>query len=472
MSILSSSDPQNEQLFSSSVISFIKKFHVIKLLRKCGFRKDKGISLFSLFLYILSNVFRDRSLYMQLDTNSFHENFSKNSYYRFMRNVHINWLRFTTLLSAQIINGHLRPLTSDQRADYFVVDDSYFARTGYKKTELVAKVFDHVSMTYKKGFRMMTLGWTDGCSFMPINSVLLSSQKSKNMIGKNKVIDQRTIAGKRRMLARAKGTDVMISLIDQAMQAGHQAKYVLFDSWFSSPHQIVQLKQRKLDVIAMVKVSSKIKYEFEGERKNIKQIYRSCRKRRGRSRYLLSIPVKVGRQDKDGAEIDARIVCVKNRANRKDWLAIICTDMSLSEAEIIRIYGKRWDIEVFFKTCKSYLKLSKEYHGLSYDALTAHVAVVFTRYMLMSVAKRDDEDERTLGELFYYMVDELADIAFSHSMQLITEAMLASVQKFFHASDEQIAEFTADFISRLPEYMQELLKNNDLTAKNSIEVPS
>lgn len=50
--------------------------------------------------------------------------------------------------------------------------------------------------------------------------------------------------------------------------------------------------------------------------------------------------------------------------------------------------------------------------------------------------------------------------------------MLASVQKVFHASDEQIAEFTADFISRLPEYMQELLKNNDLTAKNSIEVPS
>ncbi len=389
-----------------------------------------------------------------------------------MRNVHINWLRFTTLLSAQIINGHLRPLISDQRADCFVVDDSYFARTGYKKTELVAKVFDHVSMTYKKGFRMMTLGWTDVCSFMPINSVLLSSQKSKNMIGENKVIDQRTIAGKRRMLARAKGTDVMISLIDQAMQVGHQAKYVLFDSWFSSPHQIVQLKQRKLDVIAMVKVSSKIKYEFEGERKNIKQIYRSCRKRRGRSRYLLSIPVKVGRQDKDDAEIDARIVCVKNRANRKDWLAIICTDMSLSEAEIIRIYGKRWDIEVFFKTCKSYLKLSKEYHGLSYDALTAHVAVVFTRYMLMSVAKRDDEDERTLGELFYYMVDELADITFSHSMQLITEAMLASVQKVFHASDEQIAEFTADFISRLPEYMQELLKNNDLTAKNSIEVPS
>ncbi|AXI15171.1 hypothetical protein BC336_1095 [Lactobacillus delbrueckii subsp. bulgaricus] len=51
--------------------------------------------------------------------------------------------------------------------------------------------------------------------------------------------------------------------------------------------------------------------------------------------------------------------------------------MTIDENEIIRIYGKRWDIEVFFKTCKSFLKLGTEYHGLSYDALTAHTAFVF-----------------------------------------------------------------------------------------------
>ncbi|EGD26474.1 transposase [Lactobacillus delbrueckii] len=74
--------------------------------------------------------------------------------------------------------------------------------------------------------------------------------------------------------------------------------------------------------------------------------------------------------------------------------------MTIDENEIIRIYGKRWDIEVFFKTCKSFLKLGTEYHGLSYDALTAHTAFVFLRYMFMSVEKRDDEDDRTMGELF------------------------------------------------------------------------
>ena len=36
--------------------------------------------------------------------------------------------------------------------------------------------------------------------------------------------------------------------------------------------------------------------------------------------------------------------------------------------------------------------------------------------MLLSVAKRNDEDMRTLGELFYMMVEEVADMTFNKSM--------------------------------------------------------
>lgn len=70
---------------------------------------------------------------------------------------------------------------------------------------------------------------------------------------------------------------------------------------------------------------------------------------------------------------------------KKDWVAFICTNPDLSEEEIIRIYGKRWKIEVFFKTCKSYLNLVGECHSLSYDSLTAHVAIVFARYMMIAL---------------------------------------------------------------------------------------
>ncbi|MCD5457655.1 transposase, partial [Lactobacillus delbrueckii subsp. bulgaricus] len=58
----------------------------------------------------------------------------------------------------------------------------------------------------------------------------------------------------------------------------------------------------------------------------------------------------------------------------------------------------------------SFLKLGTEYHGLSYDALTAHTAFVFLRYMFMSVEKRDDEDDRAIGELFSTLSQVLSTI--------------------------------------------------------------
>lgn len=47
---------------------------------------------------------------------------------------------------------------------------------------------------------------------------------------------------------------------------------------------------------------------------------------------------------------------------------------------------------------------------MSYEALTAHVAIVFMRYMMLAAQKRDNEDERTLGVLFYLAIDEMADL--------------------------------------------------------------
>lgn len=202
-----------------------------------------------------------------------------------------------------------------------------------------------------------------------------------------------------------------------------------------------------MDAIAMIKRSSKIQYIYNEEKLNIKQIFNKEKKRQGRSRYLLFVKVKA-----DG--VDAKIVCVKNRNNRKDWIAIICTNTDLSEEEIISIYGKRWDIEVFFKTCKSFLKLGKEYHGLSYDALTAHVAIVFTRYMMLAVQKRDNEDERTLGELFYLAIDEMADISFSESMLILIEAMRNSMKEIIYATDKQLVKILAVFLNKLPSFMK------------------
>ena len=56
----------------------------------------------------------------------------------------------------------------------FIVDDSLFSRTSCKKTELGSKVFDHTDMHFKKGFRMLTLSWSDGNTLIPVNSCHVS----------------------------------------------------------------------------------------------------------------------------------------------------------------------------------------------------------------------------------------------------------------------------------------------------------
>ena len=451
-------DQDGQDLFNA-ISSFFTRFGVGKLLRRCNAQKEKGVPILQIFKYKLCNVFSDRSMYMQHKTGSYKETFSKNTFYRFLNGKRTNWLRFTTLLSKAVADT-IEPLTDKSRVNAFVVDDSLFERTSCKKTELGSRVFDHTSMRYTKGYRLMTLGWTDGNTFLPVNGCLLASSKASNLIGPQEHFDGRSLAAQRRKLAQMKGTDAMLELIKTAQNAGYTADYVLFDSWFSNPAQLIAIKGLGLDSIAMIKKSSRIRYEYDGQQLSINKIFGICKKRRGRSKYLLSVNVMVGKDQK----IPAKIVCVRNKKNKKDWIAFICTNPDLSEEEIIRIYGQRWQLEVFFKTCITYLHLISECHSLSYDALTAHVAIVFARYMMIAMEQRQNEDFRSLGEIFFYFTDELADITFAQSLWILVRAMFECIYAVFQVSDEQMDTFITMFVNRLPGYMQRALARGTQTA--------
>ncbi|MCX4295953.1 MAG: transposase, partial [Lachnospiraceae bacterium] len=164
---------ENGNEISNSVSNFMKEFQIGQLLFKCNATKVKGIPVIEVFRYLFCLVFSDRSIYMQKKTGVFDGSFCKNTVYRFLNNPKINWLRFTTLLSTRIINVFMKPLTDENRRDVFIIDDSLFDRSRSRKTKLLAKVFDHCSMKFKSGYRMLTLGWSDGNSFVPVNHCLL-----------------------------------------------------------------------------------------------------------------------------------------------------------------------------------------------------------------------------------------------------------------------------------------------------------
>jgi hypothetical protein len=103
-------------------------------------------------------------------------------------------------------------------------------------------------------------------------------------------------------------------------------------------------------------------------------------------------------------------------SRKKDWLALLSTDTELAEEDIVRIYGTRWDIEVFFKMAKQHLKLAKEIQCRDFDALIAHTTIVFMRYMFLAYQCRIQTDQRSFGDLFYACCDEVADISFIEAL--------------------------------------------------------
>lgn len=448
-------DNQNDKQISKSIRRFFTGFHVSSALKAANACKKKGTPAIEIFQYLFLLIFSNRSMYMNLISGRNTPSFAKDTVYRFMKMLQINWIRFTTILASRIINEAIIPLDSKNRANVLIIDDSMFERNRSEKAELLTKVYDHAKHVYKFGFRMLTLGWSDGSTFLPVNSILLSSENKKNRINEANAVDKRTVGYKRRLLSMEKGTLAMLELLQAAKKADIPAKYVLFDRWFSSPSTLHSVKQIGYDVIGIVKKTRKMFFRYNGEAMSLISIYNKNKKRRGRSKYLLSVMVEV---IKDGTIIPAKIVYVRNRNKRKEYLCLISTDVTSDEKELIRIYGKRWDIEVFFKVCKSYLNLSKECRSMSYDAITAHTAVVFTRYMMLSLENRESNDNRFLGELFLYFSDEMSDITWIQAFQMLLQMFKTMLTDNIELSEEKINELVDAFMNAIPALLKSKLQ--------------
>ena len=353
---------QNDKQISNSIKKFFKRFHVSSALKASNAYKKKGVPVMEIFQYLFLLIFSNRSMYMNLITGRNTPAFAKDTVYRFMKMIQINWIRFTTILSARIIKDAIIPLDSEDRANVLIIDDSMFERNCSKKVELLAKVYDHAKHAYRFGFRMLTLGWSDGSTFLQVNSVLLSTENRQNRINEATDVDKRTVGYRRRKLSMEKGTQAMLTLLDAAKKAAIPANYVLFDSWFSSPSTLHAVKNIGFDVIDMVKKTPKMFFRYNGENMSLTSIYNKNKKRRGRSRYLLSVMVDVV---KDGEIIPAKMLLQMFRTMLSD-------NTELSDEKINELAS------AFMNTLPAMLKIRLQSH-LCAMVQSLHLLQVWTK---------------------------------------------------------------------------------------------
>jgi hypothetical protein len=410
---------QDSAKVTGAIDRFFQNFHLGTILNQSGIRKAKGTSAITIMSSISALAFIGKDFFRGIVQNQSIP-FGKDAAYELLKGSCHNWRKVLMMISVKLL-AFFNSLTSQTREKVLIIDDSPYDRSRSKKVELLARVFDHAGKRFIRGFRLLSVCWSDGVSLLPLDFALLSSKDKKNRFqGITKDVDKRSCGYKRRLEAMEKATDLVNPMVGRILSYRIKFNYILMDSWFCSPKVICALHQYA-PVIGMVKKTSKVLYNFGGLELDVKSIYRRLPKRRGRAQILSHALISVG-------GIDAKLVFVRDR-RKKDWLVLLSTNPEISNEEIVRLYGRRWDIEVFFKMAKQHLKLVKEIQARDFDTLVAHTSIVFMRYQFLAYEQRIRTDNRTFGQLFYCVYEEMADIAFLESLQRILTMAIDKLRK-------------------------------------------
>ena len=235
----------------NTIDSFFSDFQMGRLLNGAGIRKMRGSSPLKVFAAIFRLPFEGKNFYRGIVER--HDlGFGKDAAYALLRNPRHNWRRLMLCLAVKIATV-FSLLTNVGREKVLIFDSSTYDRSRSKKVELLAWVFDHTVSKSLRGFSMLTLGWSDGFSFIPLDFVLGSSANKKSRIREaEKPVDKRTCGHRRRVEAVSKATDLLETMLKRVLAAGIGADYLLMDSWFSFPAVIATLS-RHCPVICMLK---------------------------------------------------------------------------------------------------------------------------------------------------------------------------------------------------------------------------
>ena len=187
----------------------------------------------------------------------------------------------------------------------------------------------------------------------------------------------------------------MLQLLQEAKAAVIPAHHVLFDTWFCSPSIAPEDSRPCLRGSRHGKEDGKDTLSpSQRYLQDVKAIYKQHRKRRGRSKYLLHVEATFVKGEES---LPVSLVFVRNR-NKSERLAGIGDDGyephgGRSHPQLWQALGHRGVLQGMRK---SFLRLEKDCRSLSYDAMTAHVSIVFTRYMFIAVEQRECKDARSL----------------------------------------------------------------------------
>ena len=111
------------------------------------------------------------------------------------------------------------------------------------------------------------------------------------------------------------------------------------------------------------------------------------------------------------------------------------------------------------------MKLGSGFQSRNYGAMVSHTTIVFTRYIILEWLRRNQNDEKTYGELFFMYCEDIQDMDLTNALQSLMAPFSADITSVLKSKvTEWIASQTA-FIQALFGNIcwESLVKYNSLT---------
>lgn len=422
----------------SDINHALKELKIKSMLRKSNIIKQKGYCTQTLLFFVILLPFIKRTLCSFWSRDWLHEQTRahKDTWYRFLNNERFNWRKLASCFAMKVIDSSDDVPLKDK---VLIADDSVVPKTG-NQMELVSYHFDHKSGKTILGNQYLQLGYHNGVNFYPLDMAMITSSKRPNTNLKD--MDKRTNGWKRRKEALSKKTDLLIEMLQRAWNAGIDASFLLFDSWFAHDDVIYRVVNCGYGVICRLK-RGRVKYEYQGEKYTLKQLWQMFAKKQ--KSYLTGFQVKAAclnvKLPKTGK---VRILFVSD--GRKQWEALLSTDLELEASEILTYYARRWAVEVFFKDAKQLLYMGKE-QSKTFDAAIASYSIVMIRYLLLVYILSKRRATISVGSLFENLVDIHEPLMFAQKIWgLVKEQLLKSIKVISYKIKTETVMYLFDII--------------------------
>ncbi len=440
------------------LIDIFAVFSCKSVIKRIFTQKSRGISPVNLLQTLILMPFLGASNVHSLFQGHyrlFYEG-KKDCLYDTMRDPDTNWRQLLLNFAKRFIK-RINENTTGHHVSFFIVDDSDLEkRTPF--FEGISRVFNHVTRSYSFAYKVLTLGYSDGKSFVPLDFSLHNEKGKKKNYGltrkqrKEQYVKNRhssSQGAKRKAELRTEKGANLIKMVKRAVKQGIIANYLLTDSWFLSENMIYEIRKIKkgaIHILSMCRMDKRKYQTDKGEfnaamlRKQNKHLMKRSKKHR--AAYIEQVAEYKG--------VKVKLFFVR-LSKRSKWRLLVTTNTSLKFTEVYELYANRWAIEVFFKECKQLLGLGKN-QSRDLDSQVAATTISFIQYTILALYKRYDAYE-TIGGLFNSSKQAISEQLFSDRIRLLLAEIIITLVDLLNLNIE------------LEETMHAIIEQTDIDSK-------